>query len=391
MLNLMEYSTDKKKDAAELTKKFGVEIDTRSAGDVIASLQKAGIDAVPLVVPTQGFIEEQNNSIKSVLKVHGQEVIPLGGIADRVTVMCNENSQWVTYKSDKHGFNNPSEAWQSGPVEVGILGDSYAHGFCVPPDRNFAALIRQRYPATLNFAMAGAGPMLELATWKEYLQPLKPKVVLWFYYEGNDLIDLQGDRKNKLLMRYLEDNFSQKLIALQTEIDQAIWDDIPRQSALVSSRRETGSGHGVNLVDRFVDFVALGNLRNRLSIINSTTIQEVQNLADLEGPNLGLFREILTQVKTSVGAWGGKMYFIYLPDWPRYSGYELEPVAKQRDSVIALVTSLGISVIDIHPVFQAESDPLSLFPFREPGHYTEKGHSLVAEEVMRKISSTRYP
>ena len=391
MLNLMEYSTDKKKDAAELTKKFGVEIDTRSAGDVIASLQKAGIDAVPLVVPIQGFIEEQKNSIKSVLKVHGQEVIPLGGIAGRVTVMCNENSQWVTYKSDKHGFNNPSEAWQSGPVEVGILGDSYAHGFCVPPDRNFAALIRQRYPATLNFAMAGAGPMLELATWKEYLQPLKPKVVLWFYYEGNDLIDLQGDRKNKLLMRYLEDNFSQKLIALQTEIDQAIWDDIPRQSALVSSRRETGSGHGVNLVDRFVDFVALGNLRNRLSIINSTTIQEVQNLADLEGPNLGLFREILTQVKTSVGAWGGKMYFIYLPDWPRYSGYELEPVAKQRDSVIALVTSLGISVIDIHPVFQAESDPLSLFPFREPGHYTEKGHSLVAEEVMRKISSTRYP
>jgi len=391
MLNLMEYSTDKKKDAAELTKKFGVEIDTRSAGDVIASLQKAGIDAVPLVVPIQGFIEEQKNSIKSVLKVHGQEVIPLGGIAGRVTVMCNENSQWVTYKSDKHGFNNPSEAWQSGPVEVGILGDSYAHGFCVPPDRNFAALIRQRYPATLNFAMAGAGPMLELATWKEYLQPLKPKVVLWFYYEGNDLIDLQGDRKNKLLMRYLEDNFSQKLIALQTEIDQAIWDDIPRQSALVSSRRETGSGHGVNLVDRFVDFVALGNLRNRLSIINSTTIQEVQNLADLEGPNLGLFREILTQVKTSVGAWGGKMYFIYLPDWPRYSGYELEPVAKQRDSVIALVTSLGISVIDIHPVFQAESDPLSLFPFREPGHYTEKGHLLVAEEVMRKISSTRYP
>jgi PAS domain S-box-containing protein len=391
MLNLMEYSTDKKKDAAELTKKFGVEIDTRSAGDVIASLQKAGIDAVPLVVPTQGFIEEQNNSIKSVLKVHGQEVIPLGGIAGRVTVMCNENSQWVTYKSDKHGFNNPSEAWQSGPVEVGILGDSYAHGFCVPPDRNFAALIRQRYPATLNFAMAGAGPMLELATWKEYLQPLKPKVVLWFYYEGNDLIDLQGDRKNKLLMRYLEDNFSQKLIALQTEIDQAIWDDIPRQSALVSSRRETGSGHGVNLVDRFVDFVALGNLRKRLSIINSTTTQELQNLADLEGPNLGLFREILTQVKTSVGAWGGKMYFIYLPDWPRYSGYELEPVAKQRDSVIALVTSLGISVIDIHPVFQAESDPLSLFPFREPGHYTEKGHLLVAEEVMRKISSTRYP
>ncbi len=391
MLNLMEYSTDKKKDAAELTKKFGVEIDTRSAGDVIASLQKAGIDAVPLVVPTQGFIEEQNNSIKSVLKVHGQEVIPLGGIAGRVTVMCNENSQWVTYKSDKHGFNNPSEAWQSGPVEVGILGDSYAHGFCVPPDRNFAALIRQRYPATLNFAMAGAGPMLELATWKEYLQPLKPKVVLWFYYEGNDLIDLQRERKNNLLMRYLKDDFTQKLVALQTEIDQAIRDDIPRQRALESTRRAKARRHTSSLLINFSNSSRLSNLRNRLSIINSTTTQEVHNLADLEGPNLDLFRDILAQVKTRLGAWGGKIYFIYLPAWPRYSGIDLKPVTKQRDSVLALVTSLGISVIDIHPIFQAESDPLSLFPFREPGHYTEKGHLLVAEEVMRKISSKRYP
>ena len=392
MLNLMEYSTDKRKDAAELTKTFGVEIDTRPAGEVIASLQKAGIDAVPLVVPYQVFVEEENNNIKSALKIHGQEVIPLGGIAARVTVMCNENGQWVTYKSDKHGFNNPSEAWQSGLVEVGILGDSYAHGFCVSPDRNVAALIRQRYPTTLNLAMAGAGPMLELATWKEYLQPLKPKVVLWFYYEGNDLIDLQYDRKNKLLMRYLNDTFSQNLIALQPEIDQAIRDDIPRQrAAAASSRRATSQGNGVNLSDKFVEVVVLGNLRKRLSMVNSATADEVKNLADLAGPNLGLFRDILTQVKTRVGTWGGRIYFVYLPDWPRYSGNELEPVAKQRDSVIALVTSLGIPVIDIHPTFQAQSDPLSLFPFREPGHYTEKGHLLVAEEVMRAISSSRYP
>ena len=392
MLNLMEYSTDKKKDAAELAKKFGVEIDTRTADEVIASLQKAGIDAVPLVVPNHVFVEEENNNIKSVLKIHGKEVIPLGGVADRVTVFCNESGQWVTYKSDKHGFNNRREAWQSGPIEVGILGDSYAHGMCVPPDRNFAALIRQRYPATLNLGMSGAGPMIELATLREYLQPLKPKVVLWFYYEGNDLINLQDDRKNKLLMRYLKDTFTQNLIALQPEIDQAIRDDIPRQrAAAASSRRATSQGKGVNLGDKFVEFAVLSNLRKRLSLVNSTTADEVKNLADLAGPNLGLFRDILTQVKTSVGAWEGRIYFIYLPDWPRYRGNELEPVAKQRDSVLALVTSLGIPVIDIHPTFQAQSDPLSLFPFREPGHYTEKGHLLVAEEVMRAISSTRYP
>ncbi len=79
MLNLMEYSTDKQRGAAELTKKFGVEIDTRTPDEVIASLQKEGIDAVPLVVSSQGFIDGPNNSINSVHKIHGEEVMPLGG------------------------------------------------------------------------------------------------------------------------------------------------------------------------------------------------------------------------------------------------------------------------------------------------------------------------
>ena len=391
MLNLMEYSTDKKNDAAELAKRFGVEIDTRSAYEAVASLQKEGVAAVPILVPGNSFVEGPNNSIKSVLKIRDQEVIPLGGIADRVTVLCNENGQWVTYKSDQHGFNNRREAWQSGPIEVGILGDSYAHGMCVPPDRNFAALIRQRYPATLNLAMSGAGPVLELATWKEYLRPLKPKVVLWFYYEGNDLLDLQKERKNSLLMRYLKDDFTQNLVGLQSEIDQAILDDIPRQRALASTRRTTHQAGHVGLLDKFMEFVGLSNLRQRLSLVNSITIQELDNLADLNGPNLDIFRDILAQVKTRVGTWGGKMYFVYLPDWPRYSNYELDLVAKQRDSVLALVTSLGIPVIDIHPAIQSHRNPLSLFPFGEPGHYTEKGHSLVAEEVMRMISLPQDP
>ena len=124
-------------------------------------------------------------------------------------------------------------------------------------------------------------------------------------------------------------------------------------------------------------------------MVNSETTQERENLADIQGPDLDLFRDILAQAKTRAGTWGGKVYFVYLPDWPRYSSEAVGPAAKQRDAVLELVKSLGIPVIDIHPVFQAQNDPLAMFPFREPGHYTETGHLLVAEEVMRAISSTR--
>jgi hypothetical protein len=53
---------------------------------------------------------------------------------------------------------------------------------------------------------------------------------------------------------------------------------------------------------------------------------------------------------------------------------------------LTLVRSIGIPVLDMHPVFQAKSDPLALFPFRAHGHYNARGHRVVAEEVLKLLS-----
>src|SRR5207247_577135 len=92
----------------------------------------------------------------------------------------------------------------------------------VPSEKNFVALIRNRYPATLNLGETGNGPLTELATLKEYLPGLKPKIVLWCYFEGNDLADLKGEHANALLMSYLNGNYSQGLLREQANIDQAL-------------------------------------------------------------------------------------------------------------------------------------------------------------------------
>lgn len=78
------------------------------------------------------------------------------------------------------------------------------------------------------------------------------------------------------------------------------------------------------------------------------------------------------------------MYFVYPPEWSRYSQYPSWGTAKRSD-VLDMVGRLGIPVIDIEPVFQAHGDPLSLFPFRSVGHYTATGHGLVAQEILRRI------
>ena len=102
-------------------------------------------------------------------------------------------------------------------------------------------------------------------------------------------------------MRYINNNFTQNLVALQKEIDQAILDDIPRQRARDASvratRLTTAKPTAPAVWMNFRQFFKLGNLRTRLSILNSATITEVKNQEDLEGPNLDIFRDILAEVK----------------------------------------------------------------------------------------------
>jgi hypothetical protein len=384
VMTLAANSSDKRKDAAALSKKFGVDVDIRTPEEVVADLRKAGVDAIPIVTPANHLlINQPNGSMKSAIKIEGRDVIPLAGLSNTLTLLCNENGQWIDYRSDSHGFNNPDEVWYSTRLDVAALGDSFAHGYCVPPAKNFVALIRRRYNDTLNLGMAGNGPLLMLATLKEYLPPFKPKIVLWFYYEGNDLTDLQTERRSALLSNYLVDDFTQSELSKQGDIDRAITAELPRLIATAQEnfkRRHSWKA----LMYRVVAFAKLTEVRERLSLIRRTGPKDTETADDLAGRNMNVFREILSQAKTQVDGWGGQLYFVYLPEWARYTRYSSWGKTS-RSEVLMLVNGLGISLIDIEPVFQAQGDPLSLFPFRGVGHYTEAGHRLVAAEVLRRL------
>ena len=45
-------------------------------------------------------------------------------------------------------------------------------------------IIQRAHPLALNLGMVNNGPLAALATLKEYVPPLKPAIVLWFYFEG---------------------------------------------------------------------------------------------------------------------------------------------------------------------------------------------------------------
>ncbi len=374
-------SKQERQEAADSAQQFGANVDFRDRLDVITDLRRRGTDAVPgvLIIPLLKQHEDRSN--KSALTIGGTETIPLGGLANKVTVLCNESGAWVTYPSDEHGFHNPRGRWKSGRLDIAAVGDSFTQGYCVPSEKNFVALIRKRHPATLNLGMADEGPLLMLATLEEYLSRLAPKKVLWFYYEGNDLQDLQAEKKSRLLMRYLKGDFKQGLFGRQNDIDQALTDYMQKEAVIAANKEAKTS----NRVNELLEIVKLNTLRTRLGLAFGRTIEEMEELSDVQGANVDLFREILSKAKADVSGWGGTLYFVYLPAWSRYANVP-ELGVEQRERVLAIVKTLGIPTIDIHPAFQAQNNPLSLFPFRKNGHYNENGHQIVAAEVLNGIS-----
>jgi hypothetical protein len=117
---------------------------------------------------------------------------------------------------------------------------------------------------------------------------------------------------------------------------------------------------------------------------------ETKSIATVDETKL-LLEKTFLRAKDVVGEWGGRLYIVYLPDRDRYADEKASTRNEAiRSAILTLGESAGIPVVDIHKKFQAENDPLSLFPFRRTFHYNEEGNRLVAEEVLRSLSSEQF-
>jgi hypothetical protein len=356
---------------------YGVAFDTRPRVEVVAALREGGVSAVPGVSLSPFLHEDDEGTISSSLTVDGSEVVPLGGVSNEVTVLCNETGDYLVYESDERGFHNPPGMWAASDIDVAIIGDSYAHGYCVPSDRNFAALIREHHPRTVNLGIAGTGPLAQLAVLRERVTSLRPSVVVWFYFEGNDLVDLARESRADVLRRYLDSSFRQEALDDQEALDAALRSYFDRAMARELDSREAPEP-GPGWMARLRSVLTLSHLRGRAGLVTPG-----EPTPDVVEPDWRLLREVLVEAKATVNSWGGSLHFVYLPDRSRY----VEDVDFHRDRVLAVVRESGLPIIDIDQAFRAQGDPLDLFPFRRFGHYNEAGHRVVAESVLDGLST----
>ncbi len=357
-------------------------IDTRSKLEVLEDLRNQGIDAWPSLTP---YLFIESNGLLS----DNNLMFPLAGISNKTIVHCNESGQYSIYKSDEHGFNNPKGLYKKSEIDVAILGDSYVHGACVQPGEDIASQLRTMGINALNLGNDGNGPLIELAELKEYVEPIQPETVLWVYYEGNDLLELEKERKSSSLMRYLEDEYSNNLIEQQDIIDAALNEYINAQWVKELHKLQL-QNQIVNLPlllqkegekEERLKIIKLWHFRNRIGLINKLRTPKREVTFKTQLP---LFSKILATAFKRTSRWGINFYFVYLPSEERYVSNNDNGAFYDRDDVLAIVHKLGIPLINFHEVLSKHPDTLSLTPFLG-AHYNAEGYKLVAEFIASQL------
>ena len=359
----------------------GSTFDARTKLSVVRDLRKAGFDAYPIIRGRNLLSEDPEGHLQPLLSAGAAPLLPLTATPRTTVVSCNETGQWQVYETDRHGFNNPDALWDGPAPQIAMIGDSFTHGSCVSRDQNMASILQRRFGATLNLGVGGDGPLLELAALTEYAEPMRPKIVLWVFCEGNDLNeDLPFELKAPILRSYLHDpRFRQDLIHKDAIISTALRSYLDRNLREAMDRVDDPT-------ENFLRYVTIDRVR---SAVGLGPILIGYNGGDL-GQELAVFDQVLVSARDRVSGWGGKLYLVYLPDSDRYLSrfgvgtvrqtiyHGVQDIARRRD----------VLMIDVASAFARHPTPETLFAY--PGsHFNPAGYALAAQTIAAALDRDR--
>ena len=132
------------------------------------------------------------------------KIIPLSGIPNKTTILCDIGEKFITYKADRLGFNNKEIAIVN---DVIIVGDSYVHGNCLDQKYNLVNQMNHSRVKSVGLGMMGNGPLIEYATFREYEFLFKYKYLVWIFVPENDYYDLTNEQKDIILKKYLVNQY----------------------------------------------------------------------------------------------------------------------------------------------------------------------------------------
>ena len=357
------------RDAARIraAERLGLPFDTRSLSEVVADLRSRGVDAYPRL----GGVWAQIPAVRRRLP---EDLYVLSHASNVTVVECNESGKYHTFRTDELGFNNPPGLVSAGNIDIALVGESYVLGHCLPTAQSLAGRIRARYPRTANFGFAGIHTLTELGVFREYVEPLRPRIVIWAI--NPNFVAAAQDMRDPLLPRYLDAGYSQGLARRQPEIDRLVREiAIPVQEKLDAEAKIRAEQ---SQKQRLLEAWRLPEIRNRLG-----RVALAKAPAGL-GVNLTVFRQSLALARDAAEGWGGKLVVVLLPIYAEVVAHQIGGNLAHHN-LAREVGELGIPVVNGVELFEQMEDPAALFTLRINNHPNADGYALLAGRVLEEI------
>jgi lysophospholipase L1-like esterase len=283
------------------------------------------------------------------------------------------------FTTDEKGFRNPGPPVER--AEIVVLGDSMAFGYGVGDDEGWVALLDRAVPQgrVVNLGLIGAAPQQYQRVYARFGRPLRPRLVIFTLFSGNDAADAEHFK---------------------------LWDEAPRQVTFGEFKAGGGELHPQptwwrRLINESYVLLALRSIRRslRTSYQGHTHVfpdgQRVQlapsvylSVAERTQPGSPGFEAAMQALlATRDVAWADGADFlvvmipakeeVYLPLLGR-PGPDL--VAPYK----AALAAEGVWQLDTTPALQARALDAPVY-FEVDGHPNALGYTIIAEAVLRAM------
>ena len=286
-----------------------------------------------------------------------------------------------TYNTDEHGFRNPSP-WPER-AEIVVLGDSMAFGYGVGDDEAWTALLADQLPSRriINLGLIGAAPQQYLRVYETFGRGLRPALVLFCLFPGNDLTD--AERFEAWLQSGSPGNYDDWRRNRGGDPEESIRDQL-KESYLVTFLRYARQNLGSRFSGQTIDFPDGGRLQ-----LAPAVYARNEDLAQPHNRSFRLVLDAIRQTQALAEAAGSQFVVVLVPTKEEVYLPLVEDQAPPATAPFAAqFEEDGLPYLDLTPPFQARAREGERLFFEVDGHPNAAGYRLIAEVVLDYLRSS---